>query len=300
MAGIWPWWTPTGYPVAEGESGELIIGGVGLARYLDPEKDAEKYAPMPTLGWERAYRSGDMVINDHLGLIFVGRVDDQVKIGGRRIELGEIDAALNSLPEVSAAAVAVRETATGNKIPSATCRPTPATTSLRARTALLADLPGPDGADPGGDGQLADEDQRQGGPQRAAVAAARRRAGCRRLRSAPARWHRPVHRRLLEGRARRHGRPDGMRNSSLPAADSLAAAQLVSALRARYPDLTVAELYDYPRFGALVEYLGGQQQSAAPAQPRTVVRTQRGTQWVQSLLAVPLFVLLRVCAGSPI
>ena len=32
-----------------GEVGELVIGGVGLARYLDPEKDAEKYAPMPTL-----------------------------------------------------------------------------------------------------------------------------------------------------------------------------------------------------------------------------------------------------------
>ena len=40
--------------------GELVIGGVGLARYLDPDKDAEKYAPMPSLGWERAYRSGDL------------------------------------------------------------------------------------------------------------------------------------------------------------------------------------------------------------------------------------------------
>ncbi|MBR7551293.1 AMP-binding protein, partial [Mycobacterium tuberculosis] len=41
-----------GVPVAEGETGELIIGGIGLARYLDPAKDAEKYAPMPTLGWD--------------------------------------------------------------------------------------------------------------------------------------------------------------------------------------------------------------------------------------------------------
>ena len=41
-----------GVPVAEGEVGELIIGGVGLARYLDPAKDAEKYAPMPSLGWD--------------------------------------------------------------------------------------------------------------------------------------------------------------------------------------------------------------------------------------------------------
>ena len=38
-----------GVPVRIGEVGELVIGGVGLARYLDPQKDAEKYAPMPTL-----------------------------------------------------------------------------------------------------------------------------------------------------------------------------------------------------------------------------------------------------------
>ena len=50
-----------GNRVAPGETGELIIGGVGLASYLDPAKDAEKYAPMPSLEWERAYRSGDLV-----------------------------------------------------------------------------------------------------------------------------------------------------------------------------------------------------------------------------------------------
>ncbi len=84
-------------------SGELIIGGVGLARYLDPEKDAAKYSPMPTLGWERAYRSGDLVVFDREGLLFQGRADDQVKVGGRRIELGEIESALQALPAVSRA-----------------------------------------------------------------------------------------------------------------------------------------------------------------------------------------------------
>lgn len=49
---------PEGARVPEGGVGELIIGGVGLARYLDPAKDAEKYAPFPALGWDRAYRSG--------------------------------------------------------------------------------------------------------------------------------------------------------------------------------------------------------------------------------------------------
>ena len=85
---------PEGRHVEPGADGELIIGGIGLARYLDPDKDAEKFAPMPTLGWPRAYRSGDLVRYDEEGLMFVGRADDQVKLGGRRIELGEIDSAL--------------------------------------------------------------------------------------------------------------------------------------------------------------------------------------------------------------
>jgi amino acid adenylation domain-containing protein len=103
-------------PVAEGAVGELIIGGVGLARYLDPVKDAEKYAAMPTLGWDRAYRSGDLVRNDAEGLVFVGRADDQVKLGGRRIELGEIDSALLAMPGVTGAAAAVRRTGSGGAV----------------------------------------------------------------------------------------------------------------------------------------------------------------------------------------
>ncbi|MCZ4499091.1 MAG: AMP-binding protein [Marmoricola sp.] len=105
-----------GNPVAEGESGELIIGGVGLARYLDTEKDAAAYAPLPSLGWDRAYRSGDVVRNDPAGLVFAGRSDDQVKVGGRRIELGEIDDQLLRLPGVVSAAAAVRSTKSGNKL----------------------------------------------------------------------------------------------------------------------------------------------------------------------------------------
>lgn len=102
--------------VGEGGEGELIIGGVGLARYLDPAKDAEKYAPHEQLGWERAYRSGDLVRAHASGLMFLGRADDQVKVGGRRIELGEIDSALLNLPGVSGAAAAVRKTGSGNSL----------------------------------------------------------------------------------------------------------------------------------------------------------------------------------------
>ncbi|MFF0446465.1 Pls/PosA family non-ribosomal peptide synthetase [Streptomyces sp. NPDC004609] len=102
--------------VPMGGTGELVIGGAGLARYLDPAKDAEKYAPLPSLGWTRAYRSGDLVCAEEEGLLFVGRADEQIKLGGRRIELGEIDAALQALPGVAGAASAVRTTAAGTQI----------------------------------------------------------------------------------------------------------------------------------------------------------------------------------------
>jgi non-ribosomal peptide synthetase-like protein len=103
-------------PAELGEPGELVIAGVGLGRYLDPELDAERYAAVPSLGWARAYRTGDVVRATPDGLVFVGRADDQVKVGGRRIELGELDAALAAAPGVKAAAAAVRESAAGNKL----------------------------------------------------------------------------------------------------------------------------------------------------------------------------------------
>ncbi|MEU3789754.1 Pls/PosA family non-ribosomal peptide synthetase [Streptomyces fructofermentans] len=105
-----------GEPVPMGGSGELVIGGVGLARYLDPGKDAEKYAPLESLGWERAYRSGDLVRAEAEGLVFLGRADEQIKLGGRRIELGEVDAALQALPSVAGAACAVRTARGGNQL----------------------------------------------------------------------------------------------------------------------------------------------------------------------------------------
>ncbi|RSM96476.1 amino acid adenylation protein [Streptomyces sp. WAC 01325] len=105
-----------GEPVPMGASGQLVIGGVGLARYLDAEKDGEKYAPLPSLGWERAYRSGDLVKAEPEGLVFLGRADEQIKLGGRRIELGEVDAALQALPGVAGAAAAVRTARGGNQL----------------------------------------------------------------------------------------------------------------------------------------------------------------------------------------
>ena len=106
----------SGEPVELGAPGELVIGGVGLARYLDRDLDAERFAPLPALGWDRAYRTGDMVRETIDGLEFIGRRDDQVKIAGRRIELGELDAQLAAVDGVRASCAAVRESAAGNKL----------------------------------------------------------------------------------------------------------------------------------------------------------------------------------------
>ncbi|RSN15281.1 non-ribosomal peptide synthetase [Streptomyces sp. WAC 05977] len=96
-------------PVAPGEIGELLIGGPGVALgYLgSPELTAAKFVDDPTTPGERLYRTGDLVRELPDGrLEFAGRADRQVKVRGQRIELGEVEAALTSHPDVDAAAVA--------------------------------------------------------------------------------------------------------------------------------------------------------------------------------------------------
>ena len=275
-----------GLPVAVGEVGELVIGGVGLARYLDPDKDREKYAPMPTLGWSRAYRSGDLVRLQDDGLYFQGRADDQVKVGGRRIELGEVDTALVNLPGVSAGAAAVRKTASGTPLlvgyvashdPSfdlaaaraALAESLPA--ALVPRLILLDELPTrtsgkvdrnalpwppPDGTD-------------QDAPELVGTMG----------------WLAGLWRDVLGTTV------DG------PEADfialgggSLSAAQLVAAMRRRYPQVTVADIYDHPRLGSLAGYLD---ELSPPPEitAREVAPTSRLTQAAQVALSVPLATL---------
>ncbi|WP_055494103.1 Pls/PosA family non-ribosomal peptide synthetase [Streptomyces sp. TP-A0356] len=137
-----------GQPVAYGEEGELVIAGAGTARYLDPVKDAERFRPCPALDSPRAYRSGDLVRADAEGLVFVGRADDQVKLGGRRVELGEIDAALLALPGVRGAAAAVQTTVAdtqvlvGYVVPELSADGRSAFQSDKARALLTERLPG--------------------------------------------------------------------------------------------------------------------------------------------------------------
>ncbi|UYP21095.1 amino acid adenylation domain-containing protein [Rhodococcus sp. Z13] len=101
-------------PVPDGASGELYLGGQGVARgYLDgPALTAERFVANP-FGGGRLYRTGDLVrwvhTRDGLALEFVGRRDHQVKIRGFRVELGEIDATLQTHPAVGTAVTVVHD-----------------------------------------------------------------------------------------------------------------------------------------------------------------------------------------------
>ncbi len=101
-----------GEPVRDGIPGEMWIGGAGLARgYLHrPELTRERFTTVPSLGDERLYRSGDLGVRLPNGeLAFLGRMDDQLKVRGYRIEPGEIEHCLSRLPEVARAAVVPRD-----------------------------------------------------------------------------------------------------------------------------------------------------------------------------------------------
>ncbi|MEA5505983.1 amino acid adenylation domain-containing protein [Halotia wernerae UHCC 0503] len=101
-------------PVPIGVSGELYIGGTGVARgYLNqPQLTSEKFIPNPfsLKANSRLYKTGDLVRYRSDGNIeIIGRVDHQVKIRGFRIELGEIEAVLSQHPAVQASIVIAEE-----------------------------------------------------------------------------------------------------------------------------------------------------------------------------------------------
>lgn len=101
--------TEDGRPVADGEAGELCVSGPGVAlgyRNL-PDLTAARFVANP-FGDGRLYRTGDRVRPRADGqLEFLGRVDDQIKIRGFRVELGEIETTATGADEVRAAAAFV-------------------------------------------------------------------------------------------------------------------------------------------------------------------------------------------------
>lgn len=104
---------PQGRPVEPGFPGELWIGGDGLARgYWDrPELTAERFVTgLPAAPQQRLYRTGDRTRWTYDGrLLHHGRLDNQVKLRGYRIELAEVETVLVGVEGVSAAVVVVRD-----------------------------------------------------------------------------------------------------------------------------------------------------------------------------------------------
>ncbi|MCX5065987.1 AMP-binding protein [Micromonospora lupini] len=276
----------SGAPVAMGETGELVIGGVGLARYLDPGKDAEKFAALPSLGWQRAYRSGDIVRAEPEGLLFVGRGDEQVKLGGRRIELGEIDAALQALPDVAGAAAAVQRTAAGNQLLVGYVVPHDGVTFDAASAALRIREQLPAALVP----LLAVVDalptRTSGKVDRAALpwplATPQDTAGDL---TATEEW-------LAGGWAEILGvRPtEADADFFNHGGGSLNAAQLVAWIRRRHPRVSVADIYLHPKLSRLAAVLDALDTTAATR--REVRPTPRRAGLIQAAMVVPMLALV--------
>ncbi|MDB5361075.1 MAG: amino acid adenylation protein [Rhodospirillales bacterium] len=137
-----------GRPVADGDSGELHVGGLGLAHgYLNrPELTAEKFVPNPFADQpgERLYRTGDRVRRRADGnLEFLGRADRQVKINGKRVELDEIEATVRRSDLVGDAATAVVDGANGARMIALFVTPRDASVGTvdALRRFIIAELP---------------------------------------------------------------------------------------------------------------------------------------------------------------
>jgi len=104
--------------VPPGVPGELCVGGVGLARgYLNaPRLTAERFVPDPFANGQRVYRTGDVARYRRDGQIeYLGRADNQIKLRGMRVELGEIERQLEGHPGVLRAIVSAASAAVDSR-----------------------------------------------------------------------------------------------------------------------------------------------------------------------------------------
>ncbi|MGI5176757.1 amino acid adenylation domain-containing protein [Dactylosporangium sp. CA-152071] len=136
------------HPVGPGVPGEIFVGGDGVTHgyVANPALTAQRMLPDPFSGRSgaRMYRSGDLAVHRDDGeLLYLGRGDDQVKVRGHRIELGEVQAALAALDDVARAAVVLERdrvgaaTLAGYVVPAGEASPS----GSAIRRALLRTLP---------------------------------------------------------------------------------------------------------------------------------------------------------------
>jgi amino acid adenylation domain-containing protein len=122
-----------------GGTGDLYIAGAGLARgyWADPERTAAAFPHHPHRPSEWIYKTGDLArVGDDGQIYFLGRADEDVSIGGSRIETGAIEAAVNAVPDVIGNAVMTLAHAGPGAaticcayVPAAGCHATPAVLS---------------------------------------------------------------------------------------------------------------------------------------------------------------------------
>ncbi|GAA0208137.1 Pls/PosA family non-ribosomal peptide synthetase [Corynebacterium riegelii] len=281
-------WALDGWDLAVADDGELIIGGVGLARYLDPAKDAEKYASWESgdVHWPRAYRTGDHVRVTDEGLAFIGRADDQVKIGGRRIELGEVEAHVAALDGVYNSAVAVQTLGSGDKVLVGYVSPEDGVSlDVAAMRATLAEV-------------------------MPAALVPRMHV----MDELPIRTSGKVDKNALPWPLPATISAEGLTPTEqwiaglwvevlgvdVPGADadffalggtSLAAAALVTRLRERVPTFAVRDLYDHPRLGALALLIDDHAPLTHATRERTVPPVGAGVRLRQAALLLPVVTL---------
>jgi amino acid adenylation domain-containing protein len=136
------------HPVPLGSPGELHIAGAGLARgYLNrPDLTREKFVsnPFSDVPESRLYKTGDLArLLPDSQIEFLGRVDDQVKILGHRVELNEVISVLSRHPSVQESTVVASQDRTGDKrlVAYIVARTSPAPTVAELRDFLRQELP---------------------------------------------------------------------------------------------------------------------------------------------------------------
>ena len=281
--------------------GELIIGGVGLARYLDPAKDAEKYAPADDarLGAGVPQRRPGAVRARGAGVRRAGRRPGQGRRPTHRAGRGRLRAARRCRASRSGRG-AVRRTPAGTvgarRLPRAGGRGRagprrrPRTASRGSLPAALVPLLAPS------------TPSRPAGPGRSTATRCRGRSRVPTRTSAPAVGLTPTTAqwvaRAVDGGARGRGGRSATTTSSRPAAAASSPRSWCRALRERFPTVTVADVYEYPRIGDLARRLDEFEPTVVADAAGRRARRRSGPSWSRPCWPLPLAAARRAAVAD--